>query len=76
MTDLIWEWHSTRWILLLPDGRQLDIETDGRWKQLWYRAPGKQSLLIGNYRTIDTAKEEGLATANQLVRQRRILEEA
>jgi hypothetical protein len=72
---MLWEWRDTRWILQLPDGRQLDIEVCGHWKQLWYRAPGKTSLLIGNYRTIDTAKEEGLATANQLVRNRKILEE-
>ena len=73
---MVWEWRATRWVLPLPDGRQLDIEVNGPWKQLWYRAPGKASLLVGNYRTIHTAMEEGLATANQIVTQRRILEEA
>lgn len=73
---MVWEWRATRWVLPLPDGRQLDIEVNGHWKQLWYRAPGKASLLVGNYRTIHTAMEEGLATANQIVTQRRILEEA
>lgn len=65
-----WNWEGTRWIMKFSD-RQVDIESDNGWHKLWYRGP--RSLLIGNYRTCQEAKEAGLDMYHQLTRLKEII---